>query len=160
MKPGRHAAILDIVSTTDVETQEELAKLLEDRGFAVTQATVSRDIKALGLVKVPAPNGRYRYAVPVERSPVEALKRARKAFADFVTVIEASGNLVVVKTESGAAQGVAATIDQLQWPEVLATVAGDDSILVVARDPGHADGENGATSAAAQLMERFRALRR
>lgn len=159
MKPGRHAAILELVATHEVETQEELAKLLEERGFTVTQATVSRDIKALGLVKVPALDGRYRYAVPVERSPVETLKRARKAFADFVTVIEASGNLVVIKTESGAAQGVAWTIDQLDWPEVLATVAGDDSIMVVARDESRPGGPD-AVTAARQLVERFRALRR
>lgn len=154
MKPGRHAAILEIVSTREVETQEELARLLEERGFAVTQATVSRDIKALGLIKVPLPDGRYRYGQPAERSPVEVLKRAEKAFSTFVRVIEASSNLVVVKTESGAAQGVAFTIDELGWPEVLATVAGDDSIIVVTREPER------PSSHAQELVQRFRALRR
>lgn len=136
MKPQRHAVILDLVRTSRVHSQEVLRELLAGRGIEVAQATLSRDIRELGLVKVPDDEeGGSVYTVPAHvTDPTPTLSRLLPALylgADGV------GNLLVVKTLTGGAQPVAVAIDWEEWPEVVGTIAGDDTILLILRDPAH-----------------------
>ncbi|MDA8235220.1 MAG: arginine repressor [Clostridia bacterium] len=131
MKAKRHRLILELIEYKSIETQEELAEELARQGMEVTQATVSRDIKELGLVKIPAGGDVYRYAAAPEPKVTVTRDRIRRFFRDAVVNIDHSENLIVIKTLPGSAQGVASTIDTSGWPEVLGTVAGDDTILVV-----------------------------
>ena len=133
MKSKRHAIIRDIIETQAVETQEELAEALRSRDIQVTQATVSRDIKEMMLFKVPTESGRYRYAAPQQENVFFTKNRLARLFKDNVTGVDASENLIVVKTLPGSASLVAAGLDQSQWPEVIGTIAGDDNILVVVK---------------------------
>lgn len=132
MKNKRQRLILELISTREIETQEELAELLRQHGIEVTQATVSRDIKELGLVKVPTDNNRYRYGQAGERISGAIEQRQQRLFRESVIKIAASENIIVIKTLIGSAQGVAAVIDGLNWPEIIGTVAGDDTIIAVA----------------------------
>ncbi|MDH7498109.1 MAG: arginine repressor [Syntrophomonadaceae bacterium] len=136
MKARRHFAILEIVANERVATQEELCALLRARGFEVTQATVSRDIKELKLVKVSDRLG-YRYALPDSSSQRYSQDRMRRLFNDAVISIEHNESMVVIKTLPGTAHAVASTIDAADLEGVLGTVAGDDTILVVLRAQSH-----------------------
>ena len=130
-KSARHAAILDAIRAQRVTSQDQLRELLEDAGFAVTQATVSRDIRELRLVKVPGAEGIGHYTLPEEwesTPPLQSLLPALYASA------EGTGNLLVVRTMTGGAQAVALAIDWEEWPEVLGTIAGDDTILLICRE--------------------------
>jgi transcriptional regulator of arginine metabolism len=162
MKSVRHAAILEAIRDRVIETQAELTDYLRERGMVVTQATVSRDIKNLRLIKVPAGEGRYRYAVPQDFNPGNLVRRARRMFSEFVTNVDFSENLIVIKTTPGSAQGVAAALDGLAWPEVLGTVAGDDSILVIVRVRTESTGgaESRAASASKEVLAKLMDLRR
>ncbi|SHM51196.1 transcriptional regulator, ArgR family [Caldanaerovirga acetigignens] len=131
MKAKRHIKIREIIREKPIETQEELAEELRKCGFNVTQATVSRDIKELRLVKVLRDNNRYCYSEP-DKTVVVSEKLVRM-FKESIVKIDSSENIVVVKTLSGTAQAAAAAIDGLNWEEIVGTVAGDDTILVVAR---------------------------
>jgi transcriptional regulator of arginine metabolism len=136
MKDRRQRAILTLVATRPIHSQEELAALLEQQGFAATQATVSRDIKELGLVKVPIKNGDdeealFKYVVP--SATVNYVSRLHRAVAELVTKIDGAVNLIVLRTPPGSAMMVASAIDEAGWPEVIGTVGGDDTILVVVR---------------------------
>ena len=131
MKAIRHAKIKDIIENHVIETQEELADALRKQHIEVTQATVSRDIKELMLVKVPSGDGRYRYAYPLEKSMVFSKNRMARMFQDSVTGINHSENIIVIKTLPGTANAVASTLDYAKWPEIIGTVAGADNILVV-----------------------------
>jgi len=129
----RERRIREIIAQQPVETQEELVDLLRRQGLVVTQATVSRDIKRLGLVKVPWTDGRSHYAAPERPSPADVLRRLRHAVTEYVLSADVGGDLVVVHTRTGRAKPVAAALDEMQWPDVIGTVAGDDTILVVPR---------------------------
>jgi transcriptional regulator of arginine metabolism len=131
MKSKRHAIIKDIIEAQAVETQEELAEALRNRNIQVTQATVSRDIKEMMLIKVPTESGRYRYASPPQENVVFTKDRLARLLKDNVTGVDSSENLIVVKTLPGSASLVAAGLDQSQWPEIIGTIAGDDNILAV-----------------------------
>lgn len=131
MKAMRHAKIKEIIETAIVETQEELAEALRKRGIEVTQATVSRDIKELMLIKIPTGDGRYRYAYPLDKNLVFSRNRMVRMFQDSVLGFDYSENIIVIKTLPGAANAVASTLDHAKWPEIIGTVAGDDNILVV-----------------------------
>ena len=148
MKILRHAKIKEIVEQQVIETQEELAESLRSHGIEVTQATVSRDIKELRLIKVPTGDGRYRYAYPMEQSLLFSQSRMERMFRDSVVAIDYSENIIVLKTLPGGGQVVAATIDHAKWPEVIGTVAGDDNILVVVKP----------AQAAPTVADRFRGL--
>lgn len=131
-KRDRHGQILDIIRTNRVTSQEGLRELLVDEGTDVTQATLSRDIRELRLVKVPGADGVGYYSVPEEwdsTPPLESLLPTLFHHADGVD------NLLVVRTMKGGAQTVAAGIDWEEWPEVLGTLAGDDTILIILREP-------------------------
>lgn len=134
LKTRRQMKILEIIRNGTVETQEDLATELRRFGINVTQATVSRDIKELHLIKVAAGDGRYRYSVPLDPGAAVQKEKMRRYFQDSLLTVAGSENLVVIKTLPGTAQGVGAAIDGQTWSEVLGTVAGDDTILVVARD--------------------------
>lgn len=131
VKTKRHRKILEIIKENNVGTQEELAELLAQEGIPVTQATVSRDIKELALIKVGAGNDQYRYAMPTEVAVSET--RLRFMLKEFVLNYAASGNILVVRTAPGNANAVASALDNAQWAEILGSVAGDDTILLVAR---------------------------
>lgn len=133
MKTRRHLKILEIIEKHNISTQEELAEMLRQSGFDVTQATVSRDIKELRLVKVSAGEDTYRYAPPVEQTPDKIHERFHRLFRDFVTNIDYSENIIVIRTLPGTASGVASVIDNAHWEEILGSVAGDDTILVVVK---------------------------
>ena len=131
MKAIRHAKIKTIIENTVVETQEDLAEALRLQHIEVTQATVSRDIKEMMLIKIPTGDGRYRYAYPMEKKLVFSKNRRARMFQDSVTGLNHSENIIVIKTLPGAANAVASTLDYAKWPEIIGTVAGDDNILVV-----------------------------
>jgi transcriptional regulator of arginine metabolism len=129
----RERRIREIIVSQPIGTQEELAEALRRQGLAVTQATVSRDIKRLGLVKVTMGDGHSRYVVPDRPSPVDVLRRLRHAATEYVLSVDAGEDLVVVHTLTGRANAVAAAIDDMRWDDVVGTVAGDDTILIVPR---------------------------
>ena len=132
MKKIRHKKILEIIGQHDVETQEELAAYLREAGFAVTQATVSRDIRELKLSKVAAGNGRQKYVVLGHGDSRIGDKYVR-VLRDGFQSMDMAQNILVMKTVSGMAMAVAAAIDSLQFPEVVGCIAGDDTIMVAVR---------------------------
>lgn len=109
-------------------------ELLHEHGFRVTQATVSRDIKELRLAKVPDGQGGYKYAVPSNVTKGDLTRRAKRIFRDYVRSIDFSGPLIMVRTDPGGAHAVAAIIDELEWPEMIGSIAGDDAILILTHD--------------------------
>lgn len=129
MKTKRHKKILQLIQNQIISTQEEVAEALKEEGYNVTQATVSRDIKELGLIKVSIGNDLYKYALPIE-APVSQT-RLKFMLKEFVYKCDHSENIIVIKTPPGNAQAVASVIDNAQWKEVLGTVAGDDTIFLV-----------------------------
>ena len=133
MKTKRHSLILDAIAGSDIETQEELAAELEKKGVRVTQATISRDIKELGLIKVQDGNGGYKYAA-AEQSKKTLLDRRMRIFRDTVTSINDAGNLIVLKTITASAQAAAEIIDNLNLPEIVGTIAGDNTVLVIVKN--------------------------
>jgi transcriptional regulator of arginine metabolism len=133
MKARRQTRILEIVRQGIIETQEELARRLEEEGFPVTQATVSRDIKELKLVKVPMGDGRYRYAPAAEPAVGVARERMLRLLREYVTGFDASENIVVLSTLPGMAEGVAEAIDNLHLPEVIGTLAGERVVFAVVK---------------------------
>lgn len=147
MKVARHAKILELIENKEIETQEELAEELKKSGFNVTQATVSRDIKELRLIKTLSESGKYKYTT-IKPQDSELVDRHVRVFADAALSIDYAANFVVVKTIPGAAQGAAAAIDALDWGEVVGSIAGDDTIFVVVRDQ----------QKAVEVVEKFKKL--
>jgi len=131
VKAERHKAILKLISEQEINTQWELVEKLREMGFNSTQATVSRDIKELGLVKVPVGEHKYRYAAPPKHQVDNVYGRLVRLFQDSVVSYDYSENIILVKTLPGTAHAVASCIDNIGWKEVLGTVAGDDTILLV-----------------------------
>lgn len=136
MKAQRHFKIREIIAGKDIETQDELVEELRRAGFSVTQATVSRDIKELHLIKVPTENGGYKYSIPADQrfNPVQKLKRS---LVDNFVHIDYTENLVVMKCLPGTANAVGALIDSLEWSEIMGTICGDDTILIICRNKEH-----------------------
>lgn len=132
MKKIRHKKILEIIKQHDVETQEELAAYLKEAGFAVTQATVSRDIRELELSKVTAGSGRQKYAV-LQQGDNRIGDKYVRVLRDGYHSMDMAQNILVIKTVSGMAMAVAAAIDALNFPEVVGCIAGDDTIMVAVR---------------------------
>lgn len=146
----RDRRILEIVSRRPITTQAELVAALRREKIAVTQATVSRDIKRLGLVKVPNSDGAYRYQPPqaVHPSRVELESRLQRAFGEYVAEVDEGSGLIVVKTATGTANAVAEALDEAAWPDVAGTIAGDNTFLVIPRK----------ASQRRSLLRRLRAL--
>ncbi|MGE5677150.1 MAG: arginine repressor [Pseudomonadota bacterium] len=133
MKISRHAKILEIIERNPIETQEELADELKKNGYNITQATVSRDIKELKLVKVLDENGIYKYASLKEQDSMLS-ERLVRVFSESVLSVDYAGNIVVIKTFSGAANAAGEAIDVFDFKEVVGTIAGDDTIFVLLRN--------------------------
>lgn len=132
MKTVRQVAILDIIEKQEIETQEELASSLNARGIRVTQATVSRDIKELRLLKVLTPSGKYKY-VTGDQADNNLTDRFIRMLAESLLSVSSANNLIVVKTLSGSANVAAEALDSMHWPEVLGTLAGDNTVLLIIR---------------------------
>ena len=133
MKNARQTAILRLIEQSDIETQEELAGRLKEQGIMVTQATVSRDIKELRLLKVLSSTGRYKYAT-ADRAENGLSDRFVRSFRESVLSIDYASNIIVIKTLAGSANAAAEAIDSMRLPQVLGTMAGDNTILAIARD--------------------------
>ena len=132
MKTVRQVAILDIIEKQEIETQEELASALNARGIRVTQATVSRDIMELRLLKVLTPSGKYKYATG-DQADNNLTDRFIRMLAESLLSVSSANNLIVVKTLSGSANVAAEALDSMHWPEVLGTLAGDNTVLLIIR---------------------------
>jgi transcriptional regulator of arginine metabolism len=133
-KGQRHIKIREIIAGQEIETQDELVDILKADGYNITQATVSRDIKELHLVKVPTNNGTYKYSLPADQrfNPLSKLKRS---LMDAFIKMDAASHLIVLKTMPGNAQAIGALMDNLDWEEIMGTICGDDTILIICRTP-------------------------
>lgn len=147
MKYLRHAKILEIIMNQDIETQEELTQALKKNGMNVTQATVSRDIKELRLIKQMSRTGRYKYASLASQDAM-LTDRLVRLFKESIVSLDHAGNIVVLRTIPAAAQAAASAIDAANFDEVVGTIAGDDTIFVVVREADQAE----------DVQERFRKL--
>ena len=147
MKVNRHAKIVELVNKYHIETQEELADLLNQEGYKVTQATVSRDIRNLKLTKVQTEVGRQKYAV-LQQSENKLTEKYSRILRDGFVSMDAAQNILVIKTVSGMAMAVAAAIDDMNWHEVVGCIAGDDTIMCAIRTIEDVE----------LVMEKFRAI--
>ena len=152
-RAARHRRIVELLDRVPVASQAALAELLADDGFAVTQATLSRDLDELGAVKVTTDSGEQVYAVPAEggdprpHAPdADTTARLAKVAQDVLVGVDSSANIVVLRTPPGGAQYLASAIDRSDWPDVIGTVAGDDTVILITREP-----DGGAVVAAAIL---------
>ena len=161
-KASRQAWVAATLAARPVRSQEELARLLAERGMPVTQATLSRDLEEIGAVRVRAGDGSLVYALPEEpggpgsrpggvgvpagTEPDPVRSRLSRTASELLISAESSANMVVLRTPAGAAQFLASVLDHASWPSILGTVAGDDTVLVIARDPA------GGGALAAQLL--------
>ena len=134
MKSERHALILSLIEKKNVETQEDLAELLKERGVAVTQATVSRDIKELQLVKELGSNGKYHYVVSGKSKSSDRELRLRKIFRESVTSYNVAQNIIVIKTLPGLASAACSTLDSMHIESLAGTLAGDDTAFLAMKD--------------------------
>lgn len=132
MKKSRHQKIKELVEQYDIETQEELADKLKEAGYAVTQATVSRDIRELKLSKVPLGDGRQKYTILIHSDHYLSDKYIRVLKDGFVSM-DTAQNILVVKTVSGMAMAVAAALDAMKLKEIVGSIAGDDTIMIAVR---------------------------
>lgn len=132
-KNARHHAIRDIVSSHVVASQEELRKQLARRGWDVTQSTLSRDLRELRLARIPDTQGQVRYMFPENGNGDVALARLERMLPELLVGVEGVQVLVVARTMKSGAQPVAEALDQLEWPDVAGTIAGDDTVLIICR---------------------------
>ena len=147
MKYSRHSKIIEIIENNDIETQDELASELRNAGFQVTQATVSRDIKEMRLIKVLTKDGRYKYASIKEKEGV-VNDRFLKIFRNSVTGLDFAGNIIVIKTLVGSASAAAVSIDALNLKAIVGCIAGDDTIFLLVKEE----------SLVQELLKQFREL--
>ncbi len=139
MRYSRQNKILDIINSNEVETQDKLVALLKKSGYKVTQATVSRDIKELQLIKTLSPSGKYKYTVGTNNDqPVT--ERFIKIFKDTILTVSFSGNIIVVKTLTGCANAACEAIDSLNVQNIIGTIAGDSTVFVVVNEPVNVSG--------------------
>jgi transcriptional regulator of arginine metabolism len=134
VKSRRQKIIRKIVDNENIVTQSQLTEELRKRGFDVTQATVSRDIKELGLIKMVSDKDSFRYSFPAGFIAGNSLRRTKKMLRDNLLRIESSQNIIVVHSLPGTAQGIAFCLDGLAWEEILGTVAGDDTIIIILKE--------------------------
>ncbi|MBR7092973.1 MAG: arginine repressor [Clostridia bacterium] len=138
MKDARQAAILEIIRQYPIATQDELIEKLRVRGCAATQATISRDIKSLRLVKALDPNGVYRY-MTAQPHNVPSVTKFERVFSDSVQAVDCACNIVVCKCIGGMAQAACAAIDTKSWNGLVGTLAGEDTFLCIMRQPEQAE---------------------
>ena len=134
MKNDRQTMILEIISQENIETQEQLLARLQERGITSTQATISRDIKQMHLIKEPVGQGVYKYAVSGNRTKLNFAEKLRTIFRESVTSIDTAQNIVVLKTMPGLASGACSALDNMNINEMVGSIAGDDTAVLVMRD--------------------------
>ncbi|MDD3920193.1 MAG: arginine repressor [Eubacteriales bacterium] len=149
MKAARHAMILELIEKNDIETQEELAAYLRKHNYDVTQATVSRDIKELRLIKALTDNGTYKYAT-VDKAEAGLQERFIRIFSQSVISITVAGHIIVIKTITGSASAAAEAVDSMKWNEIAGSIAGDNTIFIAVKD----------SKMVPELIKRFQALLR
>ncbi|MCI1931677.1 MAG: arginine repressor [Clostridia bacterium] len=132
MKIARHTKILEIIENNEVETQEELARLLKQEGFNVTQATISRDIREMKLTKILTENGGQKYSA-INGNDSELSERLIRVFRDAVVKFDCAQNMIVIKTLDGMGMAVAVAVDNLKSNDIIGSIAGDDTVFCVAR---------------------------
>jgi transcriptional regulator of arginine metabolism len=132
MKSVRQMKIRELIANQIIETQDDLVEALRSSGLQVTQATVSRDIKEMQLVKVPIDDGRYKYSIPQE-TRIYSISKLKRTLSDHFLHIDFTDNLVVMKCLPGTANAIGAMIDNMEWVEVMGTICGDDTILMICR---------------------------
>lgn len=135
MKNDRQSRILEIIERESIDTQELLQQRLMEVGISCTQATISRDIKQLHLIKEPVGQGKYRYAVSIQRNKLNVADKLRTIFRESIISVDCAQNLVVIKTMAGLANAAAAALDSMNLSYVVGSLAGDDTALLVMRDP-------------------------
>ena len=148
MKNSRQEKILEIISTENVETQEQLLARLQEMGIVSTQATISRDIKQLHLVKEPIGQGRYKYGISENRAKLNFAEKLQTIFRESLTTIDYAQNIVVVKTMPGLASAACSALDSMHLPMMLGSIAGDDTAVLVMK----------SNDAAAEFCEDIRAM--
>ena len=134
MKNDRQSRILEIIEREPIDTQEQLQQRLLELGITCTQATISRDIKQLHLIKEPIGQGKYRYAVSIQRNKLNVADKLRTIFRESIVSVDCAQNLVVIKTMAGLANAAAAALDSMNLAYVVGSLAGDDTALLVMRD--------------------------
>ena len=132
LKIARHAKILELIEKYDIETQDELAQKLCEEGFMVTQATVSRDIREMKLTKIATERGKQKYSV-MTGNDTEITERLTRVFKEAVVKMDYAQNMIAIKTLEGMGMAVAVALDNMQNPEILGTIAGDDTVFCVVR---------------------------
>ncbi len=132
IKESRHQAIINLINSVDVSTQEELTERLIEKGFFVSQATISRDIKELNLIKVEGANKKTKYA-KIDLQQNKLTPQRISLFKQITLSIEIANNLIVLKTISGNASAAGMAVDEINFPQVLGTVAGDDTLLIITK---------------------------
>ena len=138
MKFQRQAAIIDLITNHEIDTQEELTARLREMGFNSTQATISRDIKELRLIKIASSNGGYKYSVAENEQDSGFVPRVRNIFRECVIKVDVAQNLVVIRTITGMANAAAFALDSMEDTDIVGTLAGDDTVLLVFHDSAHA----------------------
>lgn len=139
MKTRRQLKIQEHITNNHISTQQELAQRLLEDGFDVTQATISRDIKEMGLIKVPGVGDEYHYALRGESHPMDYQERLKRMFKEAVISFDSSENIVVIRTIPGNAQALALLLDNTDWKEVIGSVAGDDTIFLLVKPKSDVD---------------------
>ncbi len=132
MKIARHSKIIELIHRYDIETQEELAEKLNEEGFEVTQATVSRDIRELKLTKLALDNGKQKYII-LQNQDVQMNDKYLRVLKEGYLSVDRAENILVIKTVSGMAMAVAAALDAMNWSEIVGCIAGDDTIMAAIR---------------------------
>lgn len=132
-KKNRHFQILKVIESIPVESQQDLLQALEKEGIEISQSTLSKDLKEMGIIKVRGKDGRFRFIQTKEREVFHVSVLLRKELQDFLSDIIQVGNFVVLKTVSGNASGTAKCLDEIGWEEIIGTIAGDDTILVITK---------------------------
>lgn len=140
MKNDRQSRILEIIERESIDTQEQLQQRLQEMGITCTQATISRDIKQLHLIKEPIGQGKYRYAVSVQRNRLNVADKLRTIFRESIISVDYAQNIVVIKTMAGLANAAAAALDSMSIPYMVGSLAGDDTAMLVMRDTESARG--------------------
>lgn len=148
MRFSRQDKIVELINKYEIETQDALAELLSESGFKVTQATISRDIKDLQLIKILSSSGRYKYALPGPPGMVSSAERYEKIFKNTVSSISYAGNIIVLKTLSGCANAACEAFDSYGTKEVVGTLAGDNTVFAVVDLPEHVP----------EIVKRFNAI--
>ncbi|MCI9121289.1 MAG: arginine repressor [Oscillibacter sp.] len=139
MKNNRQALILEIISQENIETQEQLLIRLQERGIQCTQATISRDIKQMHLIKEPIGQGLYKYAVSGNRTKLNFAEKLRTIFRECITSVDCAQNIVVIKTMPGLANGACSALDNMEMADIVGTIAGDDTGVLIMRDAESAE---------------------